>query len=38
MYVAQMKQNLLISTGCWGKLMSDFKVVREMVSQTNETV
>ena len=38
MYVAQMKQKLLISIGCWGKLMSDFKVVREMVRQTNETV
>ena len=38
MHVAQMKQKLLISIDCWGKLIPDFKVVREVVRQTNETI
>ena len=38
MYVAQMKTKLLISIGRWGKLMSDFYIVRHVVRQTNGTV
>ena len=38
MYVAQMKPKILISIGRWGKLMSDFSVVRQVVRQTNKTV
>ena len=29
---------LLISIGCWGKLMSDFQVVRQVSRQKKETV
>ena len=38
MYVAQMEPELLNSLGCWGRFMSDFQVVRQMVRQKNETV
>ena len=38
MYVAQIKPKRQISIGRWGKPMSDFQVVRQVVRQTNETV
>ena len=38
MYVTQMKPKLLISIGRWGKLMSEFLVVRQVVRYTNENV
>ena len=38
MYVSQMKPKPLIKIGRWGKLMSDFQVVRQVVRQTNETI
>ena len=38
MYVAQMKPELLISIGRWGKLKSDFQVARQVERQKNETI